>query len=73
MESKRNACYVTKRNIEVQAELWYRNKAAWPATDLGDIAADGAYLPEGQPACPVDASGYTLDAATGRVVGHEHP
>lgn len=70
--AKKNACYVIKRNVEVQTQLWYRTKAAWPAANLADIGADLAFFPEGLPTCPVDGSSYTLDAATHRVVGHTH-
>src|SRR5580765_5410496 len=53
VDAKKNSCYVNKGKIEVQAQLWYRNKGAWPATNLSDIAADIAYFPEGVPTCPV--------------------
>jgi type II secretory pathway pseudopilin PulG len=70
--AKRNTCYTLKGNLEVQAQLWYRNKGVWPAADFSDMAADPSYLPEGLPACPVDGSTYTLDLATHRIVGHAH-
>ena len=72
-DSKSSACYINKRDIEVQAELWYRNKGSWPAQNLSDIGADTAYFPDGLRLCPVDGSGYTLDGTTHRVTGHEHP
>ena len=72
LEPKQTACYTLKGEIEVQVELWYRNKGTWPAADLGDIAADPAYLPEGLPVCPVDESEYTISVSTHRVVGHDH-
>ena len=72
LETKRNACYVNVRNIEVQTELWYRNKGAWPAIDLSDIGSDKAYFPEGLPTCPITKSGYVLDETTHRVLGHKH-
>jgi prepilin-type N-terminal cleavage/methylation domain-containing protein len=68
----KNACYTLKGHIEVQTQLWYRNKGAWPAADLVDIGADPAYFPEGLPSCPMDGSAYTLDPATHRVAGHTH-
>ena len=71
-DCKSNACYVNKTDIEVQAELWYRNKGSWPAEDLSDIGADIAYFPEGLRLCPVDGTGYVLDGATNEVTGHEH-
>jgi len=71
-DSKSSACYVNKRDIEVQTELWYRNEGSWPAQDLSDIGADPAYFPDGPRQCPVDGTGYVLDGATHRVTGHEH-
>jgi prepilin-type N-terminal cleavage/methylation domain-containing protein len=70
--AKKNTCYTLKGNLEVQAQLWYRNKGVWPAADFSDMAADPNYLPEGLPSCPVDGSAYLLDPATHRVVGHTH-
>jgi prepilin-type N-terminal cleavage/methylation domain-containing protein len=67
------ACLSEKSNIEVQAELWLRNKGSWPAANLANIGADLDYFPAGLPVCPVDGTSYTLDPATGRVVGHNHP
>lgn len=72
INSKRNACTVNKHNIEVQCQLWMRQKNAAPRTDLTDIGADRAYFPEGVPPCPVDNSAYTIDATTQRIVGHAH-
>jgi len=66
------ACYVYKGDIEVQAELWHHNTGAWPAANLSSIGADLNYFPAGLPTCPVDSSTYTIDAATGRVNGHNH-
>ncbi len=71
-DSKNSACYVNKRDIEVQAELWYRNKGSWPAQDLSDIGADLGYFPDGLQSCPVDGTGYVLDATTHQVTGHVH-
>lgn len=71
-DSKSSACYVNKRDVEVQTELWYRNKGSWPAQDLSDIGADRAYFPDGLRSCPLDGTGYVLDAVTHRVTGHEH-
>lgn len=69
---RKNACYVTKGEVEVQVQLWYRNKGSWPATNLSNIGADAAYFPEGLPTCPVDGSSYTIDATSHRVIGHTH-
>jgi len=69
---KKDACYVTKGEIEVQAQLWFRTKGYWPADDLADIAADAEFFPEGLPVCPVDGAPYVFDPLTGRVTGHGH-
>lgn len=68
---KRNTCYTLKRNIEVQAQLYRRNTGTWP-TNLGQIAGDTAYFPDGVPKCPVDGTAYELDATTHQVIGHNH-
>jgi general secretion pathway protein G len=73
LDSKRNACYVSVADIEVQAELWYRNKGTWPATDLSNMGADVEYCPDGLPLCPVNGTAYVLDGATHQVIGHNHP
>jgi len=73
VDTKKNTCYMNVRDIEVQAELWYRNRGAWPAADLSDMSKDGACFPDGLPRCPVDGSAYTLDGTTHRVAGHGHP
>ncbi|MBM3999563.1 MAG: prepilin-type N-terminal cleavage/methylation domain-containing protein [Planctomycetes bacterium] len=70
--ARKNACDVNRGNIEVQCQLWYRNKGAWPAAALSDIGADPKYFPDRIPACPVDSTAYTIDRSTGRVVGHSH-
>src|SRR5687767_12972928 len=70
--AKRNACSVNKNNIEVQCQLWFRQKNAAPAADLSNIGANTTYFPEGLPRCPVDGSVYTINTTTLRVVGHTH-
>ena len=69
---KKNSCYVNKGDIEMQVQLWYRNKGAWPATSLSDVSADGNYFPSGLPTCPVDGTAYTIDATTHKITGHTH-
>ena len=71
-DSKKHACEVYKGNIEVQCQLWYRNKGAMPAANLSDIGGDVSYFPEGLPQCPVDGSTFTFDPATQKVPGHTH-
>jgi general secretion pathway protein G len=68
---KREACFVNKAEIELQASLWRRMTGGWPATNLSDIESDVDYFPEGLPSCPVDGTSYTIDT-DGRVVGHIH-
>ena len=72
-KSKGTACGINKNNIEVQVQLWYRNKGTWPATNMNDIGANRTYFPDVMPTCPVDGSAYQLDSTTHRVVGHVHP
>lgn len=69
---KKDACGATKADIELQVQMWYRTKAAWPATTLSDIGAQTKYFPKGLPVCPVDGSAYTIDATTHQVIGHTH-
>ncbi len=71
-KAKANSCLVNQRNIELQAELWFRHKGIWPASNLSDIQSDPGYFPQGSVTCPVDGSAYEIDAVTGRVVGHAH-
>lgn len=66
------SCYVFKGDIEVQAEVWNHNTGSWPAGNLADIGGDLNYFPEGLPICPVDGTAYTIDTATGLVIGHSH-
>jgi len=70
--SRAAACHTYQGDIEVQAELWMHNSGSWPAANLSNIGADVNYFPEGLPTCPVDGTAYTIDANTGRVIGHNH-
>lgn len=71
-EADKNACDVNQGDIEIQTQLWFRNKGVWPANDLSDMGADTGYFPEGLPVCPVDGGSYALDPGTHEVVGHDH-
>ena len=71
-ESKRQACFMNKGDIEIQAEIWLHNTESWPAANLSDIGSDLGYFPEGVPTCPVDGTTYTIDLNTGLVIGHNH-
>ncbi len=73
LDARKNACYVNKSGIEVQVQVWYRNKGSWPAGDLSDIGAERDYFPDGMPACPVDGSVYALDGVSHEVSDHGHP
>ena len=66
------SCHAYKGDIEIQAELWMHNSGGWPAANLSDIGGDLNYFPEGLPTCPVDGTSYTIDTATGLVIGHNH-
>jgi prepilin-type N-terminal cleavage/methylation domain-containing protein len=72
LSAKRNACHAYKGQIEVQVQLWYRNKNRWPASNLSDIGQDPSYFPDGLPVCPVDGSRYQIDTNSGLVIGHQH-
>src|SRR5262245_44213561 len=68
-QAKSRTCNVNKGNLEVQCQLWLRQKGTAPQSNLGDIGANAAYFPEGLPKCPVDGSGYTINTTTLRVNG----
>ena len=70
--AKVSACYTLKGDIELQAEIWMHNNGSWPAANLSDIGGNTNYFPEGLPTCPYDGTAYTIDANTGRVIGHVH-
>jgi general secretion pathway protein G len=71
-DARSRGCEANRRDLEVQARLWYRTKGAWPAADLSDMGANASFLPEGIPVCPVDGSAYALDATTHKISGHTH-
>ena len=71
-DAKTTGCSVNRNNIEIQAQLWYRNKGTWPQADLSDLMADPDYFPDGPVTCPVDGSNHSFDAVTQRVSGHAH-
>lgn len=67
-----NTCHLTKAEIEVQVERYYRNMGRWPQTNLSDIAGLTEYFSDRPQRCPVDNSAYRLDPRTRHVVGHNH-
>ena len=70
--TKVTACDVQRGNIDVQAQLWFRNRSRWPASDLRDIGGNTDYFPDGLPVCPVDGTPYRFDSATEQVTAHNH-
>jgi general secretion pathway protein G len=70
--AKRAACHTNRAEIELQVQLWHRNNGSYPAANLSNIGANSSYFPQGLPACPVDATVYTIDTTAGRVTGHTH-
>lgn len=71
-QPKATSCFARKGMIEVQAELWFRNKGVPPAANLNNIMADTTYFPDGPVTCPVDGSDYQLNTTTMTVNGHAH-
>ena len=71
-KTKVTACDVQRGNIDVQAQLWFRNRGRWPARDLNDIAGNTDYFPDGLPVCPVDGTAYRFDDSTEQVTVHDH-
>jgi len=68
--AKINAC---KTNVDVlnsQIELYYANKAAWPAA-LTNLTSDPNYFPDEVPTCPLGTD-YTYNTTTHRVPNHSH-
>ena len=70
--SQGTSCSVHVGVIEVQASLWRFQTGVWPDAALTNVGADKSFFPEGLPTCPLDGSAYTIDTATGHVIGHEH-
>ncbi len=66
--TKATGCDVQRGNIDVQAQLWFRNRGSWPSSDLKQIGSNSLYFPDGLPVCPVDGTAYRFDAATGQVI-----
>ena len=71
-DGKRQACYTNRGDIEVQVQRWWRISGGPPNSNLSDIYADDDYFPNGALTCPVDGTAYTIDTATGEVIGHTH-
>lgn len=72
LDAKKTTCATRKGDIEVQCQLWLRQKNAVPAANLSDIGANTSYFPDGLPTCPVDGSSYSINTTTVRVNGHAH-
>jgi hypothetical protein len=71
-EAAQTACDQNASLINVAIEKWFFDKGRWPAADLGDIAQDPAYFPNGIPPCPVTGAPYGMDPRTHRVIKHYH-
>jgi len=71
-DANRHACDTYQGEIELQVQLWRRNKGSFPAANLSDIGGDPDYFPDGLPVCPFDGTSYTIDTTTGTVIGHTH-
>jgi len=70
-DCKREACKVNLHTIEIQSQLWKRQRGGFPASTLSDIGSSATHFPDGLPVCPVDGTAYRIDSQ-GRVVGHSH-
>jgi hypothetical protein len=71
--SHQTACYVHQGEIEVQAQLWYRNKGTWPASNLSGFGSNTGYFPDGHlPPCPTGGT-YSFNSLTGEVTCTHHP
>jgi prepilin-type N-terminal cleavage/methylation domain-containing protein len=67
------ACYVTQGEIEVQAQLWYRNQGTWPAANLSGFGSNTAYFPDGTlPVCPSGGT-FSFNSLNGEVTCTHHP
>ena len=72
-DAHETACYVNQGEIEVQAQLWYRNQANWPAANLSGFGSNTNYFPDGQlPPCPTGGT-YSFNSLTGEVTCTHHP
>lgn len=68
--AKINACKTNVDLINSKIELYYTNKAAWPAA-LTDVTNDPTYFPEGVPECPLGTA-YIYNTTAHRVPEHNH-
>lgn len=68
---KKAACGAHKRELELQAQLYYRATGNWPSSTCGEMN-NATYFPRGLPTCPVDDSAYEFNTTTKRVNGHTH-
>jgi len=69
--AKINACDTNVDLLNAQIELYYADKAAWPA-DLATLTGDATYFPDGEaPTCPFGTA-YVYSDKTNRVTKHSH-
>lgn len=72
-QQRQNACYLLQGDIEVQAQLYYRNNGAWPAANMNGFGTTTKYFPDGHlPVCPTGGT-FTFSSATGKVTCSHHP
>jgi type II secretory pathway pseudopilin PulG len=72
-QEQQNACYLQQGEIEVQAQLYFRNNGAWPPANLSGFGTNTEYFPDGHlPACPTGGT-YSFNSATGKVTCTHHP
>lgn len=67
-----SACNLRVRQLNVHIKQYRSDYQTLPSVDLRELA-DGRYLGEVLPVCPVDGRGYSLDRRVGAVVDHNHP
>jgi prepilin-type N-terminal cleavage/methylation domain-containing protein len=71
LRAKIHACHQYRAEINAAAERYYFDHGS-PPSRLSDLELNQEYFPDKAPYCPVTKEAYTLDATTGRVVGHDH-
>lgn len=70
-KAKVHACHQYRAEINSAAERYFFDHGKPPSV-LSDLENNLDYLPDKAPVCPVTKEPYTLDSATGRVLGHDH-
>ncbi len=68
-QAAEKSCFHNRMLINSAAERYAVTTGSDPA-NIGVLANDPNYFPEGVPVCPVSGNAYTLSAGTKRVIGH---